>query len=309
MMFQQTTLLVWFFYITSASYFYNRARDFTHLADSVGSFDLLWPVAWLSHTGLDLGGKIIAHTGLAAAVLGLLWWRFLVVRVLVSIALLQYAAFASSSGAIQHGYHEWFWISVCFLLLPNGRIETIAATRVQRMRFLTAFSLAPLLILLFYSLSGFYKCGHALAALVKGNIGGFSPDAMGITLAARAVQTGSEPMWANFAIDHPVLSWPFYLGLYFVELVSLAVFFRPQLHRIWGMTLILFHVGTLLFMDIIFGQHILINGMLFLLSPFALGRASINAQLESVPVLGTIYAVIRHPRLEPTLSKSRVVAS
>jgi hypothetical protein len=51
-------------------------------------------------------------------------------------------------------------------------------------------------------------------------------------------------------------------------------------------------------MDIVFERHVLINGMLFVLSPFALGRASIHEQLESIPLLGTIYAVIRRPRLE-----------
>jgi hypothetical protein len=296
-MFQQARLIVWFFYVATAYFLYDGSRALSHIVDSAESLDLLWPVAWLPNVGFDRGGQLIAHLGLAAGLLGLVWWRLLAVRILVSAALLLYAAFDNSFGAINHGHHEWFWLSVCFWFLPTGRADAIAATRVKRMEFLTAFSLAPLLILVFYTLSGIYKCYYALAALVHGRVGGFSPEAMAITTAGRAFQTGSEPMWGEFAINHPLLGWPFYLGLYFAEIVSLLVFFRPQLHRAWGMVLIMFHFGTLLFMDIVFGKHVLINGMLFVMSPFALGKYSLQQQLENVPVLGCVYALIRNPKL------------
>ena len=104
-------------------------------------------------------------------------------------------------------------------------------------------------------------------------------------------------MWADLAINYPLVSWPFYLALYFVELVSIVVFFRPQLHRAWGIALILFHFGTLLFMDIVFGRHVIVNGLLFVMSPFALGRHSVHQQFESVPLLGAFYSMIRNPRL------------
>ena len=304
-MFQQATLIVWFFYIASAYFLYDGARAFSHIVDSADSLELLWPVAWLQSVGLDRGGKVVAHLGLAAAVLGLLWWRVLAVRIFISLALLLYAAFANSYGAINHNHHEWFWISVCFWFLPTGRAETIEATRVKRMQFLTAFSLAPLLILVFYTQSGVYKCYYALAALVHDRVGGFSPDAMGITIAGRAFQTGSQPMWGELAVGYPLLSWPFYLGLYFAEIVSIFVFFRPQLHRLWGVVLIAFHFGTLLFMDIVFGKHVLINGMLFVMSPFALGQHSLHSQLLSIPVLGDLYALIRNPKLLSTWLKLR----
>lgn len=292
-MFQQATLIVAFFYVATAFYLYYGSRALSHIVDNEASLDLLWPVAWMPSVGLERAGKLIAHLGLSAGLLGLVAWRFIAVRIMVSVALLLYAAFENSYGAISHGEHEWFWMSVCFWLLPTGRTHEIAATRTTRMQFLTAFSLAPLLILLFYTLSGFYKCGYALVALLEGRVGGFSPDAMAITLAQRAFQTGSQPMWADFAIDYPWLSWPFYLGLYFVELVSIVVFFRPQLHRAWGMVLIMFHFGTLLFMDITFPKHVLINGMLFVMSPFALGAHLVHHQLENVPVLGWLYRPIR----------------
>lgn len=304
-MFRQAEMIVWFFYVATAYFLYDGSREFSFVADSLESLDLLWPVTWLADVGLQRGGVIIAHVGLAAALLGLIGWRLLPVRIFVSAALLLYAAFDNSGGAINHGHHEWFWLSVVFWLLPTGRSNVMAATRVKRMQFLTAFSLAPLLILFFYSLSGFYKCYYALAAVVNHRIGGFSPDAMAVTLAGRAFQTGSEPMWGSLAIEHPLLSWPFFLGLYFAEIVSLAVFFRPQLHRTWGMILIMFHFGTLLFMDIVFGKHVLINGMLFVMSPFALGWFAWREQVLSIPILGHIAKLFLPAKIEQQPAKAK----
>jgi hypothetical protein len=297
-MYNQAALVVWFFYVASAFFLYEGSRTFSQVLDAQESLDLLWPVEWLPSVGIALGGKVIAHIGLAAAMAGLLWWRFLATRVFVSAALLLYAAFINSYGAINHGHHEWLWISVCFWFLPNAKTGELATSRVRRMEFLTAFSLAPLLILSFYTLSGIYKCYYAFAALWQGRVGGFAPDAMGITIASRAFQTGSVPLWGEFAVEYPLLSWPFYAGLYFVEIVSIFVFFRPQLHRTWGIVLIAFHFGTLLFMDIIFPKHVLINGLLFVMSPFALGAYSHHQLFEKVPFLGSIYSLVRNPRFD-----------
>jgi hypothetical protein len=287
-MLSQARCVVTFFYMMSAYLLYDGSRNLSHLDDPLESLDLLWPVAWFADIGVRAGGQIVAQVGLAAALLGIVWWRLLPVRILVSAALLLYAAYANSHGAINHGHHEWFWISICFWFLPGDRAEALAATRAGRMRFLTAFSLAPLLILFFYSLSGFYKCEAALDALLAGRTGGFSPDAMAITVAWRAIQTGAEPMWAAPVLEYPLLGWGFYTGLYFIELVSVLVFFRPQLHRSWGLLLISFHFGTLLFMDITFASHVLINGMLFVMSPFALGKHRLQDQLIAVPVFGRL---------------------
>jgi hypothetical protein len=308
-MFRQATLIVWFYYAATAYFLYEGARELSDITLPLESFDLLWPVAWLAQTGIHTGGKLIAQIGLAAGLLGLLWWRVLAVRVLVSIALLFYAAYANSDGVINHGHHEWFWISVCFWLLPNGRPERVSASRVDRMSFLAAFSLAPLLVLFCYTLSGVYKCYYALVALLSGNVGGFAPDAMAITVAWRAIQTGSQPIWATPLLDFPLIGWPFYLALYFVELVSIIVFFRPSLHRIWGLVLIAFHVGTLLFMDITFPRHVLINGMLFVMSPFALGAHSWRTQLLCVPVLGFLARPFLKPKVAPPQNAEGGVAA
>jgi hypothetical protein len=111
---------------------------------------------------------------------------------------------------------------------------------------------------------------------------------MAVTVANRALLGGYEPLWAGLLIDHPTLGWPLYLGLYYVELVAIAIIFRPGLLQLWGVILIMFHFGTLMFMDIIFPAHVLINAMLFVLSPFALRDAGWRNMLAALPLLGIL---------------------
>jgi len=232
---------------------------------------------------------VLFHLALVAGLMGLLFWRFLAVRILVSVTLLQFMALRLSIDGFGHGLHEWFWISVCFWFLPTGRKGDIEAQRLGRIDFLYAFGFAPALILFFYTLSGLYKILHASVALSQGVVGGFSPSAMAVTIAQRALETSAEPMWAGVIIDMPLLGWPPYLGLYFIEVFSIAVFFRPSLHRVWGVILIGFHFGTLLFLDIVFPLHILINALFFVMSPFAPNDPGWRSMLAAVPVFGGLF--------------------
>lgn len=293
--FDRTAVLVQVFYAVFLYLFYDWSREITHLHGSLDSYDLLWPVRWIAHVGVFEGGRAIAQFGLLAGVAGLIGWRFLAVRILVSAALLQHAALSSSEGAISHGYHELIWVSVCFWFLPNGRLSAIRASRVLRMRFMAAFGLAAAMILVFYTLSGCYKTYFAVMAMVNGQTGGFSPDAMAITVAWRALQVGSQPMWANPIIDHPIVGWPLYMGLYYCEIASVFVIFRPRLYMIWGVVLIGFHLGTLLFMDIPFAPHVLINALLFVMSPFAVPAKHWREVAGDVPLFGWGFRLLSTP--------------
>lgn len=288
-MFRRAVLIVQVFYAVSAYRLYGESRPLTHLSGSVEQYDLLWPVLWLKLVPLETAGWILAHLALASGFLGVVFWRHIGVRVLVSLSFLQLMALQNSHGAMSHGSHEWFWISVCFWFLPSERARDIENDRVRRTDFLYAFGFAPALILFFYTLSGLYKCLLAGVALLQGEFGGFSPGAMAVTVAFRALQTGSQPMWAEPVIMFPLLGWPLFVGLYFIEVVSIAVLFRPVLHRAWGMILIAFHFGTLLFLDIVFPLHVLINALLFVMSPYAPENANWRAMLAAVPLLGWVF--------------------
>lgn len=285
-MFRRGYVIVQIFYLVTLFEFYTASRSFAAPQAPLDEMDLLWPVWWLRLTGIDLGGAILAHLLLGAGLAGFLFWRCLAVRLVVSLALLEQAAFGNSFGAIHHGYHEWFWISVIFWMLPAGNFEQLKASRALRMKFLVTVGAAATLILLFYSMSGLWKSIIATIQLVNGQFGGFSINAMATTVAMRAHQTGSDPLWADLVRTWPILGWPLYLGLYYVELVAIAVAFRPALIRAWGVILILFHFGTLLFLDIVFPKHVLINAMFFVMSPFAAPSVGLRTMIAALPLIG-----------------------
>ena len=128
---------------------------------------------------------------------------------------------------------------------------------------------------------------------------------MAVTVAHRALQTRSEPLGADLIINWPILGWPMFLGLYYVELVAIAIAFRPALIRVWGVILILFHLGTLLFLDIVFPLHVLINAMLFVFSPFAVSDVRWRTMLAALPVIGILLRNVFRWSAVPERFKSR----
>ena len=285
-MFDAAHGIVQVYYIITATYLYAAAREMSHLNVDPEQLDLLWPLLWMEGVRVETAGLVLANAYVIVGFLGIFFWRYLFVRLLVSVVVLQFAAWQNAFGAIHHGSHEWFWLSVCFLFLPSGARGALRASRPKRTWFLYGFSIAPTLILFFYTLSGIYKVKDATERLLMGQYGGFMPDAMAQTLARRALETSSDPLWAWMIIDFPILGWPLFLGLYFVELVAIFVAFRPVLHRIWGFILIGFHFGTLTFMDITFSDHILVNGLLFVMSPFAPQKLDWREAVRAIPLLG-----------------------
>jgi len=285
-MYDTAVWIVRFYYIINLYFVYAQLSSIRAQGLSGAHLDPVWPIIWVDWVGLELSSLLILHLSMISGFVGLLFWQYRSARALVVLSQLFVAGLANSFGAINHGFHEWLWLGACFLLLPSGKLSQTTATRVDRFSFLIVISLAQGLILLFYSLSGFYKVKYALKALLSGQVGGFSPEAMAITLANRMLQTETDAIWAPFIIENYWVGWPFYLVLYYVELVSIMVFLRPSLHRIWGLVLIAFHFGTFLFMEITFSTHVLINAMLFVFSPFAPDRLEWRTMLRQLPGFG-----------------------
>jgi len=294
-MFAAAFWIVRFYYVINLYFVYDQLATLRDLGLDNAAHDAVWPVFWIDRTGPETASLLILHLSLAAGMLGVLFWQRRWVRIVVIIAQLLVGAFANSFGAMNHGYHEWFWLGFCFVFLPQGHKEEIGESRQGRMSFLMVFSMAQGLVLLFYSLSGLSKVADATLALGLERVGGFAPEAMALTLANRMIQTNSTAIWAPFIIENYWVGWPLFLGVYFIEVVAIFVFLRPELHRLWGLMLIAFHIGTFLFMAISFAPHVLINTMLFVLSPFAAATLDWRAMLRQLPVLGILLARLCAP--------------
>ena len=288
-MFNRAHLIVTAFYILSAAQLYSYARSLTVMPSDGGSLDLLWPVAWMAFVPFETATIALANLFVIVGLLAVFLWRFRIVRILVFLCMLQYGALSNSHGSISHGFHEWIWVSFCFCFLPGQTRAEIEQDRVLRTDFLYSFSLAPFLILLFYTMSGAIKVWVATLSLIHGYASAFWLEGMALVIARRAVETGSAPIWAEPILQFPALGWPLFMGLYFIELVSVVVFFRPVLHRFWGVILIAFHFGTLTFLDIVFPTHVIINGLLFVMSPFAPAKEDWREVLAAIPIIGGLF--------------------
>ena len=134
-------------------------------------------------------------------------------------------------------------------------------------------------------MSGVYKFWGAIPKLLVDEFNGFSLGAMAETLALRQQQTMTNPIYAGIIIDKPLLGWPLFVGLYYVELVAMLIFFRPSLHVLWGYP----NLGPLwndCVMEVAFSLHILFNAMLFLLSPFAVRHPPLTTIVASLQWFG-----------------------
>jgi len=255
-----------YFYLASVLYVWMCLPQWHQMVINDPPMDYLWPLLWAK--GLPMLA-VVDTLGVACASLAVLaFWKPHVTawRVGFAVTYLMCIAVPGGMGGIKHVHHEWFWVALVFIFLPSGGGD--GASRAVKMTYTMTFAAAQGLILLFYTMAGFWKTSAAFQSLFAGVAGNFSPQALAWTLADRMAQTNTEPLLGPFMVDNAILGFPSFLFVMYVQLVAIAVAFRPSLHRFWAFALIAFHTGTFVLMEIPFPTHIAILLVLFVASPF-----------------------------------------
>ena len=255
------------YYAVTLYFAYVQMIAVWRIAERVTAIDPLWPVWWVSD--VRSAGVSILLLFMGAALLGVLLPQYRAVRTLVFLAMVQSIAYRYSFGAINHSLHFWLWVGFCFCFLPSGNRTQLRATLSTRHRYLLIFWATLALIMLFYSLSGFWKIATALQEITQGRPHAFSPTALANVAAAKMLQEGFDSVLGPFLVAHPWLGLPVNVWVIYIELVAFIVAFRPALHKLWGVMLIVFHVGTYLLLNIGFNLHMLVLTLFFVWSPFA----------------------------------------
>lgn len=250
----------------------------------------LWPVRWINLTSGSIRqiALWVACIALLVAVLTALQPQKKILRVLLFISFLELAAFANSFGKINHGLHLWLTASFIFIFLPNQNWLNLQKSTTQRQLFLTVFWMAQALPFLFYSMSGVLKVVAGVHQFLLGQVHVFHPYALSYQIASRLLDTGSESLLGSVVLNYPWIGWPLYLiGLY-LEVFAFVAVFRPALHRLWGVFMIMFHLGNFLFMTVLFTQNILFLGLFFALSPFQPPQTSLSLRMViyNLPLIG-----------------------
>ncbi len=296
--FQRCTLMVRAYYLLSMMFAHNLMPDLHFAVRSAAELDYVWPAMWLSRFDLGTATDVLSFAAFAFA--GLAFWKpeRVEFRAGFAASFLICGAIASSFGGINHGYHAWIWVAVCFVFLPNGHNQS----RPRRLSYCLTFAAAQGLILTFYSLAGAWKFYYGLQAAMNGVEGNLSPRGLALTLADRVMQTGTEPLLADLLIRNYWLAWPMFLALGYAQLVAALLVFRPRLHVAWGLILIAFHTGTWLLMEIWFTSHVMLLVILMTMSPFRRADWRTWQTLAELPLFGPLFGRERLVRPPPAMA-------
>lgn len=257
------------FYIVSLVFSYGFISSISH--KSPESADFLWPVAWLSIGDLKQFFVFVPILFFLINCATVLRPELRLLRILFSLLCLFVVAIDNSFGGINHGWHIWFWISFILIFLPSHRAIP------DRSHMLTTTNIIVYIqasILATYSMAGSLKLIAGIRSLIVGEIGNFSVLGFSSLLADRMVRGSGFTVLGDFFVNNPYLAFPLFVIVIFVQTASFPIVFFPRLLRIWGLTLIGFHFGTGLLMDIYFSTHVLWLALFLLWSPFRIDQGT-----------------------------------
>jgi len=270
------------------------------------AIDPQWPAGWVESVGMDLGVNLIIIGHIAAALLALCLPQWRVARFAYFFTLLQYMAILNGFGKINHNMHAWLFVSAILVLLPDrgwNRRQRIG----DRHYFLTVFWCAQLAVLFFYTLTGVWKVLHGIAALRDPNlISGFQFSGFALIVGDRILLTGQETLLGEWFVRNRIPGWLLYQGTVYLEAASILIAFRPRLHRVWGIGLLLFHLGTQLGMGFTFDRNLVVLALLFVCSPAMPDGVRFRDAVLDLPGVHLAAGLVRRARdrSRPDLSSS-----
>lgn len=248
--------------------------------------DPLWPIRWAPFVPFPIAFAIIRTFFIATALIAAIAPERRLVRVLAAAALLEFVAFYTSALRLDIDWYVWIITAFLFVLLPDGWREHNAPPTPVRERFLLVFWAAQAVNLLTYSMAGLGKILGAGLQFWMGQTHALAPGAAVRFIADRLMSTGEVSILGPWVIAHPWIAWPFYSGVIYLLVFSMWAAFRPELHRAWGIGLILFHIANYLTINIGFSAHIFLDALLLVNSPFRDPHTAWRTILANLPLFG-----------------------
>ena len=271
------------------------------------ALDPLWCVRWARWSGPALAGSLIYAASVLSAIACVLAPARRAARVAFAVAVLELGGLGNSFGKINHGWHVLCVCAFLLCFLPSGDLAWIRRStgRVQAY-LLGVWSLLGSFFLA-YTISGVWKVAVGFVQAAHGEPNAFSPSALAYHVARRLLETGDTTPLARLLVRHPALGWPGSLLTLYLEAFAIVAAFRPRLHRPWAMGLIAFHLGSGLVLGIGFYHHVLLLGVLGLVSPFAPAGFEARGLLLDLPLFGDTWRWLRARRQAPQ-SQNRPLA-
>ena len=248
----------------------------------------LWPVSWIHLVGLPVAIYSIRLLFLVGALFAAFFPEQRLARMLAFVGLLEFVALYTSMWKLDVDWYVWILAAFLLIFLPNGWKDPLKTSLLKRQKFLLVFWGCQAIVLLTYSMSALGKVYGSFVQLFLGQVHSFAPQAAALHIADRLLTTNATSVFGPFIIQHPWVGWFFFVGATYLMFFAIWASFRFSIQRLWGIALILYHVGVYLTMNIGFSAHILLIAILFLNSPFREANTTWRTILFDLPLFGWI---------------------
>lgn len=211
----------------------------------------------------------------------------LFLKVFAFINFFLFVAFTNSFGKINHGLYLPLMYLFGIVFIPNSK------NKQYKEKTIFIFATIQFFLLTSYSLTGFWKLFWGVIQFFNGEVSLFSPLTMRNVIILQN-QLIEPTLVGGWLIQNYWLAWFLYLGAVYIELFSILIFFRANLHKIWGVLLLCLHAGIALALDVSMYGAIMCIGLLLVMSPF-----NVNGNMkETILSLPIIHELVRLTKLK-----------
>ena len=241
----------------------------------------VWSLTWIDYVNYEFMVYFLVYGTIVSLVFAIVFTDLRSSRLLVFVFFFFYASLINSFGKINHGFHHILIPLFGFVFLPSSNEKNNLKSSI-------VFLSTVLFLLFAYSISGWWKLEAGVAQFLKGEVSIFSIDSLSSHLARRLMETNETAPVGDFLVHHPIYGAIMMLSTLYFELFAVLIFFRPSIHRLWGVLLAFMHLGIYLCMNINFGHSVLALAVLLMSSPFDQGKFNFKKALYELPLFGSI---------------------
>jgi hypothetical protein len=293
--FERSGPLVRMFYVASLLWVVQSMNSWPALLD-LREASPLRPARWTTSAfGTHTGIAVILAVYLTGSLVALILPERRLARALYALGLLEFMALVNSFGKVNHSLHGWLFVALVLVLLPSGPWHE-RSEAAERREFLTVIWIAQLVILFFYTLTGFWKVRYAIGDFLAGSPNAFGRSGFAYIVADRVLVTSQRTLLGDFFINNATIGWLSFLATMYFETCSVVIVFRPRVQRLWGIILLVFHLGTQLALGFTFTQNIVLVSLLLIFSPFTPDGVTMRDALLDLPIVHLVVGVARRRR-------------
>ena len=198
-------------------------------------------------------------------------------KVYVFIIYFLYMAFNNSFGKINHGQYLALMILFCFMFIPTK------SKKDYQKKTIFTFATAQFFLLMAYSLTGAWKLLWGIIEFFTKEVSLFSPLSFRNVIITQ-YQFVEPTIIGAWFLEHYYIGWVMYLAVVYIEICSVFIFFKPNLHKIWGVLLLSLHLGIHFVLQVNMFSAPLYIGLLLIMSPFYF-KTDVKTTLLSLPVV------------------------